>query len=92
VRTFAYPFGSISDKALCAVQQAGYNWAPTIVSGFNTRRSDPHLLGRRIVDINQHWLLVAVETSGIWLFFSRLKRFTGLLMRKLLHLTSIVGK
>ena len=92
VRTFAYPHGTLGDKGLRAVQHAGYNWAVTSITGFNTCRSDPYLLRRRIVDINQHWLLVAVETSGIWLFFSRLKRFTGLLMRKLLHLTSIVGK
>ncbi len=92
VRTFAYPHGSIGDEGLCAVQQAGYNWAVTTVPGFNTHRSAPYLLRRRVVDVNQHWLLVATETAGIWFFFSRLKRVAGLLMRKLLNLTSIVGK
>ncbi len=92
VCTFAYPHGSVGDKGLRAAQHAGYNWAVTTVTGFNTCRSDPYLLRRRAVDVSQHWLLVAAETAGIWFFFSRLKRFTGLLMQKLLHLTSIVGK
>jgi peptidoglycan/xylan/chitin deacetylase (PgdA/CDA1 family) len=92
VRAFAYPHGNIGDQGLCAVQQAGYNCAVTIVPGFNTRYSDSYLLRRRVVDVNQHWLLVAAETTGIWFFFSRLKRVTRLLMRKLLHLTSSVGK
>ena len=92
VRTFAYPHGSIGDKGLCAVQQTGYNWAVTTVPGFNTRRSDPYLLRRRVVDINQHWLLVATEIAGIWLFFSRLKKSCRTLYAKASKAYKYLGK
>src|SRR5437588_10225095 len=49
VRSFAYPIGQlqhIGDKAVRDVQKAGYEWALTTLYGFNTPRSDPHLLRR----------------------------------------------
>ncbi len=76
VRTFAYPIGQvqhIGDNVICAVQQAGYEWALTTVYGFNTPRSDPYLLRRVEVDVSQHWLVMAAETAGLWGFFSRLR-------------------
>jgi len=76
VRTFAYPFGQvqhIGDNVIRAVQQAGYEWALTTVYGFNTPRSDPYLLRRIEADVDQHWLVMAAETAGLWGFFSRLR-------------------
>ena len=76
VRTFAYPIGQlqhIGDDAIRAVQKAGYEWAFTTLYGFNTPRSDPHLLRRIEVDVSQHWLVMAAETSGLWGFLSRLR-------------------
>lgn len=77
VRTFAYPVGQaehIGEKVLLSVQQAGYNWALTTIYGFNTRHTDPLLLRRVIVDVDQHWLSVAAKASGVWAFFIRLYR------------------
>ena len=82
VRIFAYPFGSIGDHGLCAVKQAGYDWAVTTMSGVNTYQSDPHQLRRRKMDFPKHWLIVAAETAGIWGIFSDLKRGVRLLIRK----------
>ena len=88
VHIFAYPFGRIGDNGLCAVKQAGYDWAVTIIPGVNTRRSDPYLLRRRNMDNNKHWLVVAAETAGVWGFFSRLRSDARLLIRKCLCLPS----
>jgi peptidoglycan/xylan/chitin deacetylase (PgdA/CDA1 family) len=77
VRSFAYPLGKpehIGDDGLCAVRQAGYDWAVTTIPGFNTSRTDPHLLRRLNVGPNQHWLVMAAEATGVWGFFSRLLR------------------
>jgi peptidoglycan/xylan/chitin deacetylase (PgdA/CDA1 family) len=85
VRAFAYPMGQlqhIGDKVLHAVKQAGYDWAPTTIYGFNTPRSNPYLLRRVEVDVNQHWLVMAAETAGLWGFFSRL-RWTPIILRYL---------
>jgi peptidoglycan/xylan/chitin deacetylase (PgdA/CDA1 family) len=92
VHSFAYPFGSVDDQALRAVRLAGYNWACTAEAGFNTRESEPHLLRRRLVDADQHWLIVAAETSGIWFFLSHLKSVARLLLRKPPSLARTVGK
>jgi peptidoglycan/xylan/chitin deacetylase (PgdA/CDA1 family) len=76
VRTFAYPIGQpqhIGGYAIHAVQQAGYDWALTTIYGFNTPRSDPYLLRRVEVDVNQHWLVLAAEAAGLWGFFSWLR-------------------
>lgn len=83
VRTFAYPIGQlqhIGDNAIRAVQKAGYEWAFTTLYGFNTPRSDPHLLRRIEVDVSQHWLVMAAETAGFWGLFSRLRWISA--MRK----------
>ena len=82
IRTFAYPFGSIGDHGLCAVKQAGYDWAVTTVPGANTCQTDPHQLRRRKMDFPKHWLVVAAETAGIWSFFSYLKNSTKRLIRR----------
>ncbi len=71
VRTFAYPYGAFSDAALNAVRAVQCNWAVTIMNGFNTAQTDPHQLKRIVVGIEQHWLVVAAKTSGVWEFFLR---------------------
>jgi hypothetical protein len=85
VHTFAYPLGKseyIGDRVLQIVHQTCYKWAVTTIPGINTSRSDPLLLRRRNVGVNQHWLVVASETAGIWGFFSRLHRWTFRFFRK----------
>lgn len=77
VRTFAYPVGGpehIGEHGVRAVREAGYNWAVTTMEGVNTAQSDPYLLRRLDVDVDQHWLLLAAKTSGVWGFFSGLCR------------------
>lgn len=76
VRTFAYPVGQaqhISETVVQAVQESGYSWALTTHYGMNTPQSNPFLLQRIEVDVDQHWLVVAAETAGLWGFFSRLR-------------------
>ncbi len=76
VRSFAYPVGQrqhISMGVVDAVRQAGYDWAVTTHYGFNTPQTNPYLLRRIEVDVDQHWLVVAAETAGLWGFFSRLR-------------------
>jgi len=75
VRTFAYPVGQpehIGAYAQQTVQEAGYDWAVTTIHGFNTPHTDPYLLRRVEVDVDQHWLTVAAKASGVWGFFSHL--------------------
>ncbi len=74
--TFAYPVGQnqhISDSAVQSVQAAGFKWAMTTSYGLNTLHTDPYRLQRIEVDVDQHWLVVAAETAGLWGFFSRLR-------------------
>jgi peptidoglycan/xylan/chitin deacetylase (PgdA/CDA1 family) len=69
VHTFAYPIGQpehIGDLAVRAVQEAGYDWAVTTVEGFNTPQTDPYFLFRYVVDVGQHWSIVAAKASGLW--------------------------
>jgi len=76
LRTFAYPVGrfeDIGENGLRAVQEAGYAWAVTTISGFNTSRTDPYLLRRVVVDVDQHWLRVAAKAAGVWGFFIHLR-------------------
>jgi peptidoglycan/xylan/chitin deacetylase (PgdA/CDA1 family) len=76
VRMFAYPVGQlqhIGEDVLSIVQQAGYDWAVTTRYGLNTPRSNPYLLRRIEVDVDQHWLVVAAEAAGLWGFFSWLR-------------------
>lgn len=85
VRTFAYPVGQfehIGEQGLRAVQAAGYSWALTTLYGFNTPQTDPYLLRRVVVDVDQHWLRVAVKAAGVWGLFSRLFRVPLALIRK----------
>ncbi len=75
VRVFAYPFGlceHIGENATRAVREAGYDWGVSAMYGFNTRQTDPYLLRRIEVDVDQHWITVAAKTSGIWGFFSHM--------------------
>jgi peptidoglycan/xylan/chitin deacetylase (PgdA/CDA1 family) len=88
VRTFAYPLGKqeqIGETVQDSVRQAGYTWAVTTLPGMNTARTDPYLLRRRNVGVNQHWLSVAAETAGVWGFFSpllwRVRTFFSILKR-----------
>lgn len=67
VRVFAYPPGKRADcagQSLQAVKHAAYPWAVTTIRGVNTARTDPHLLHRMVVDVDQHWLQVAARASG----------------------------
>jgi hypothetical protein len=73
VRTFAYPVGgkkNIGKPALQAVRNAGFTWAVTCLPGFNTPGTKPYMLHRFVVDVDQHWLLVAAKASGIWALFA----------------------
>ncbi len=75
IEAFAYPVGGfkhIGEQSPQVVQAAGYKWALTTEDGFNTPKTDPYLLRRVIVDVDQHWLMVAAKASGIWGVFSRL--------------------
>lgn len=84
VYTFAYPCGKVKDigeNALRAVQQAGYCWALTTINGLNTPQTNPLLLRRVIVDVDQHWLSVAAKASGVWAFFTSLYRQPVTLMQ-----------
>ena len=75
VLTFAYPVGlsqHIGEDGLRAVEIAGFNRALTTMFGFNTSQSNPLLLRRIVVDVDQHWTMIAAKASGVWGFFSRL--------------------
>ena len=85
VRTFAYPVGQpehIGAHGLPAVREAGYDWAVTTIQGFNTAHTDPYLLRRIVVDVDQHWLSVAAKASGVWGFFTDLYRMPRRLIRE----------
>lgn len=76
IYTFAYPVGQnqhIGETAVQEVRAAGYKWAMTTSYGFNTPRTDPYRLKRIEVDVEQHWLVMAAETAGLWGFLSRLR-------------------
>lgn len=76
IYSFAYPVGQnqhLSDAAMQAVRIAGFKWAMTTSYGFNTPQTDPYRLQRIEVDVDQHWLVVAAETAGLWGFLSRLR-------------------
>jgi peptidoglycan/xylan/chitin deacetylase (PgdA/CDA1 family) len=86
LHTFAYPVGGpehIGEHGVCAVREAGYNWAVTTIDGFNTPQTDPYLLRRIEADIDQHWLLLAAKASGVWSFFTGLYRLLITRIRKL---------
>ena len=76
VYSFAYPVGQrqhIGSDVRSAVYKAGYKWAVTTSYGFNNPESDPYMLRRIEVDVDQHWLMLAAEAAGLWSFFSRLR-------------------
>ncbi len=86
LRCFAYPIGGFEHfgpRGLAMVEQAHYDWAVTAIEGFNTPHTNPYLLHRFIVDVNQHWLLVAAKTCGVWGFFTALCRFPARFVRGL---------
>ncbi len=69
VRAFAYPIGKdehIGENGLAAVRAARYDWALTTLHGINTPQTDPQLLHRFVVDVDQHWLMIAAKSSGAW--------------------------
>jgi hypothetical protein len=77
IRTFAYPVGQpehIGRSSIKAVEKAGYEWAVTTVEGFNSPQTDPFFLHSHVVDVGQHWLIVAAKTSGLWSIFSQYHR------------------
>jgi predicted ATP-grasp superfamily ATP-dependent carboligase/peptidoglycan/xylan/chitin deacetylase (PgdA/CDA1 family) len=85
VRAFAYPIGKdehIGEQGVAAVRAAHYDWALTTSHGINSPRTDPHLLNRFVVDVDQHWLMVAVKASGVWDAFVRLCRLPGEIKRQ----------
>jgi peptidoglycan/xylan/chitin deacetylase (PgdA/CDA1 family) len=88
VRAFAYPVGEsehIGENGPCTVREASYDWAVTALPGFNTAQTNPYLLHRLMVDVDQHWLVVAAKASGVWGFFSRLYWVPITFVRKLLR-------
>lgn len=77
IRAMAYPIGQmqyLGADTTRVVQQAGYDWAVTTIYGINTTETDPYLLKRIEVASIQHWLLMAVETAGLWGLFARLRK------------------
>ncbi len=88
VRIFAYPYGKqehIGENGLRAVQQAGYTWAVTTIHGSNTTRSERLLLRRIVVDVDQHWLVVAAKASGAWDLFVGLLKLPGTLIKAIVE-------
>lgn len=75
IKTFAYPIGHdqhISDSVVEAVRGAGYSWAVTADTGFNTPGTNRLLLKRVQGDLRRHWLVLAAEISGIWQYLAPL--------------------
>jgi peptidoglycan/xylan/chitin deacetylase (PgdA/CDA1 family) len=69
IQAFAYPVGKnehFEEKGYQAVKAAGYSWAVTCIHGLNSSQTDPHRLHRLIVDVDQHWLMIAAKASGLW--------------------------
>jgi peptidoglycan/xylan/chitin deacetylase (PgdA/CDA1 family) len=76
VCTFAYPIGRpehMDERALRAVR-AAYDCAVTTIEGVNTPRTDPFLLRRFGVDLNEHWLVLAALVAGVWNPLARIRR------------------
>lgn len=81
VDIFAYPHGHIGDYGLSAVEQTGYHWAVTTLSGRNTQHCNPYLLHRRNANADRHVFLMAAEVAGVWNFFTRSKRLVKYIVR-----------
>jgi hypothetical protein len=77
LRSFAYPVGWLDQAGyygVRAVHESGFDWAVTTVYGFNTPETDPYLLRRIEIDVNEHWLILAAKASGFWDSFTNLIR------------------
>ena len=77
IRSFAYPVGWLDQAGyygVRAVHESGFDWAVTTVYGFNTPDTDPYLLLRLEVDVNEHWLILAAKASGFWDSFTNMIR------------------
>lgn len=75
VCSFAYPVGRSRDirtQGVRSVQNAGYTWAVTTIGGINTPRTNPYLLHRFGVDVQEDCLLLAAKATGIWTFLTNL--------------------
>ena len=86
IRSFAYPVGKdehIGGSVKEAVKAAGYAWAVTTLHGLNTPHTDPHFLARIVVDVDQHWLMIAAKTSGLWDFLVHLGRIPVAFLRSM---------
>ena len=86
VRAFAYPIGKgehIGEGGLPAVKSARYDWALTTIHGINGPQTDPHLLQRIVVDVDQHWLMVAAKSSGAWDLLVGLWRIPGMVVKSI---------
>jgi peptidoglycan/xylan/chitin deacetylase (PgdA/CDA1 family) len=73
IRVFAYPVGkheSISENVVEAVRNAGYTWAVMALPGIDTPQSDKLQLYRVLGDTTRHWLVMAAEASGLWLYLA----------------------
>lgn len=90
VRAFAYPVGQLEhlgENGLRAAKEARYDWALTTIYGFNTPQTNPYFLHRIVVDVGQHWLVVAAKASGVWEFFTELYRIPIALGRNFFGVT-----
>ena len=58
-----------------SVQKGGYAWAVTTIAGINTPRTNPYLLHRFGIDIEDHWLILALRLSGISNLLKKSARF-----------------
>ena len=86
VRAFAYPIGKgehIGEGGLAAVRAARYDWALTTMHGINGTQTDPHLLQRIVVDVDQHWLMIAAKSSGAWDFLVGLWRMPWMVVKSI---------
>jgi predicted ATP-grasp superfamily ATP-dependent carboligase/peptidoglycan/xylan/chitin deacetylase (PgdA/CDA1 family) len=86
VRAFAYPVGKeehIGECGLAAVRAANYDWALTAMHGINTPETDPQLLHRIVVDVDQHRLMVAAKSCGVWDFLLKLCCTPGIIVRRI---------
>ncbi len=91
IRSFAYPVGlpeHIGNLSPLAVQKAGYCWAMTTIDGFNTFQTNPYYLHRLVVDVGQHWLILAAKASGVWSFFIHMYQTPSTLMKGLFKITT----
>lgn len=87
VRVFAYPIGKeehIAKSSVQAVRDASYSWAVTAIHGLNTPQTDPYFLYRIVVDVDQHWLMIAAKASGLWDFLVHLGRIPFVFLRNML--------